>query len=172
MELSVMRSLWSVLACAVCLAGCAGDGSPPSLGGTTTTMGGGGAASLAMVQQQVFTPSCVFLGCHDALTQADGLNLSNETASYDELVGELSNCASRILVTAGNADTSYLMAKVGAGSPAPCGATMPMALPALSPAQVQLIRSWIDGGALPASLNFEPATSTTTTSTTTLDLEN
>lgn len=160
-----MRSVLSAFACSLFLVGCAGDGPAPGVGVTTSTVGGGGS-SLALIQQTIFTPTCAQLGCHDALIQTDGLNLSNTTASYDELVGQVSNCVGRIRVVAGNPDASYLMDKLGDGLQAPCGEFMPLGMPSLSAGELQLIRDWIADGALPASFDIAVTTTTSTTSST------
>jgi hypothetical protein len=108
------------------------------------------------------------LGCHDALTQADGLELSNASVSFNDLVGRVSNCAGRVLVVAGNPDASYLLDKLGQGSQAPCGSTMPLAQPPLTSAQVSLVRDWIAAGAMgPLTQRFDGTDNTTTSSTTT-----
>lgn len=54
-------------------------------------------------------------------------------------------CAGRSVVVPGDPEQSLLYLKV-AGQP-PCGNRMPLGGSALSAAQVEMIRSWIDGGA-------------------------
>jgi hypothetical protein len=160
-----MRSVVSAFACTLFLVGCAGDGPAPGVGVTTSTVGGGGS-SLTLIQETIFTPTCALLGCHDALIQSDGLNLSNVSVSYSDLVGQLSNCVGRIRVVAGNPDASYLMDKLGDGLQAPCGEVMPLGMASLSSDDLQLIRDWIADGALPASFEIAVTTTTTTTSST------
>ncbi len=156
-----------MLAGGLCLGmiGCAGDGPPPGMGASTTTVPVG-SASLAMIQQNVFTPSCAILGCHNALTQSGGLSLQDEAASHSELVGQVSTCAGRVLVVAGNPDASYLLDKLGVGVQAPCGMVMPTGLPAIGASDIQLIRDWILDGAPQAAFTTGTAATTGTTSTT------
>jgi len=159
---SLAAAAAAAMACAIVASACAGDGPPPRLGGSTTTLGTG-AASFAMIQQSIFTPSCAMLGCHDALTQSEGLNLSDASTSHSELVGVVSNCASRVLVVAGNPDASYLIDKIGDGAQAPCGSPMPLGMPPLSAAQKLLLRDWIAAGAPPASFGISVSTTTSST---------
>ena len=143
---------WLPLLLMLVAAGCAGEGS----GGSASS----GSASLADIQQQIFTPSCAQFGCHDAVIQQAGLNLSTVAVSYGGLVNTASTlCAGRTLVVASDPDASYLLDKVGASTDR-CGAQMPDigGLPSLSDEQLEQIRSWIEAGA-------EPPLSTTTTTT-------
>ena len=145
---------WLTLLLMLVAAGCAGEGA----GGSATS----GGASLADIQQQIFTPSCAQFGCHDAVIQQAGLNLSSVAASHAGLVNTASTlCAGRTLVVANDSDASYLMDKVGASTDR-CGAQMPDigGLPSLTDEQLEQIRSWIEAGA-------HPPLSTTTTSLTT-----
>jgi len=143
---------WLPLLLTLVAAGCAGEGA----GGSATS----GGASLADIQQQIFTPSCAFFGCHDAVVQQAGLNLSTVAASHAGLLNAASTlCPGRTLVIANDPDASYLMNKVGASTDR-CGTQMPDigGLPSLSDEQLEQIRSWIEAGA-------EPPLSTTTTTT-------
>jgi len=145
--------------------GCAGDG--PTVSG-----GGGGGATLAAIQQDIFTPSCAISGCHNALTQAGTLNLQDEATSFSEMVGVVSTCADRILVTAGDPDASYLLDKLGDGPQAPCGTVMPIGLPSVSASDLQRIRDWILAGAPQGALGAATGTTSTTSTTSTTVPEN
>jgi len=135
------------------LGGCAGDSSG---------IVAGGGVGLDQIQNEIFTPTCATAGCHDALIQAGGLDLSSADDSYNGMVGVASTCAGRIHVVAGDSATSYLLDKLGDGL-APCGALMPLALPALTADELQLIRDWIDDGAPPADPEALRATASTST---------
>ena len=151
---SAFHRPWLTLLLMLVAAGCAGEGA----GGSASS----GSASLADIQQQIFTPSCAFFGCHDAVGTGAGLSLSSVAASYAGLLNTASTlCPGRTLVVAADPDASYLLDKVGASTDR-CGDQMPPIglLPSLSDQQLEQIRSWIEAGA-------EPPLSTTTTSLTT-----
>ncbi|HYC53480.1 MAG TPA: hypothetical protein VEL28_00875 [Candidatus Binatia bacterium] len=153
---------WLAAGAALWTAGCAGEGAPPAAPTTTvsttsTTLGD--FADLSEVQAQIFTPSCGFSGCHNTATRQGNLDLSSASVSHTQLVGVVSECAGKIRVVAGDPDASYLLHKVGDG-PEPCGTLMPQLLPPLTPAQIELLRSWIRGGALPAGSSPASRTST------------
>jgi hypothetical protein len=155
---------WLTLLLMLVAAGCAGEGA----GGSATS----GGASLADIQQQIFTPSCAFFGCHDAVIQQGGLNLSSVAASHAGLLNAASTlCAGRTLVVAGDPNASYLMNKVGASIDR-CGAQMPDigGLPSLSNEQLEQIGSWIEAGAEPplSTTTTSPTTSTSSTTSTSL----
>ena len=165
-----MRAVLTHLMFALVLtSGCAGDGSPIDTsggaggGGATTTLPGGGAALLATLQTDIFTPSCAISGCHDAASRAAGVDTSSTDATYNALVGVPSSCAGAVFVVPDDPDASYLLDKLGAGGTL-CGSIMPLALPALSGAQLQLVRDWISQGAPPVVAGGMVWTSTTSTS--------
>jgi len=130
----------------VWLSGCAGEGSGPGPATTTTT--NPGFASIEEVQNQIFTPTCAFSGCHNTASRQGNLDLSSAAISHGQLVGVVSECAGLTRVVPGDPDSSYLLHKVGDG-PEPCGTLMPQLLPPLTAEQIALIRSWIEGGAQP-----------------------
>jgi len=61
-------------------------------------------------------------------------------------VGMSSTCGGQPYIVPGSADDSYLVWKVE-GAPGICGVQMPYGGPYLSPAEIALIRAWIDAGA-------------------------
>ena len=149
--------------------GCAGEGEDVVVATTSTTIGGGGP-SLAQIQAQTFSPSCAMSPCHDDVTRAAGLRLTNAQISYDALVDVVSTCASRVLVVPGDPDSSYLLHKLGDG-PAPCGGLMPAGQPSLDLDEIAVIRAWIENGAEPPAGSANVAAVSTTTSSTLVDEE-
>lgn len=103
------------------------------------------SATFTRVQNEIFTPSCATFVCHDTLGQQQGLVLAAGRA-YASIVSKPSTqVASLQLVTAGNADNSYLYRKVtGVGI---TGDRMPQGRAPLSPEQLKLLRDWIRRGA-------------------------
>ena len=150
-----LRGAAAALLGALALAGCAGDGGAPvPIEGWFN-----------QIQAQVFNPSCLSAGCHNATNVAGGLNLS-PGASYDALVNVLSdNPVARaeglLRVEPFDIATSFLLIKVtapGAGE----GGRMPLGMPPLSSADIELMRTWILEGAPPAVTGVPSATPTPT----------
>ena len=84
-------------------------------------------ATLDDIQAAIFTPSCATSNCHSATNQAAGLDLSDATTSYAELVGQFSgqNGQSNVMLVAPNEpDNSYLVRKIE-GAPGISGGRMP-----------------------------------------------
>lgn len=94
--------------------------------------------------QDIFLANCA--PCH--ITSASGgLSLANAEASYANLVGHASGaaaCSARTRVVPGDADTSYLMAKLR-GEPDICGNPMPRNRPPLGEPDMETIAAWIEG---------------------------
>ena len=118
---------------------------------TPTEPGGPGGepidptATFTRVQNEIFTPTCAAIGCHDPLGQQQQLVLSPGRA-YANIVGKPSTeMPSLQRVTPSDATNSYLYRKViGSGI---TGDRMPQGGPFLSDAQIKLIRDWIRRGA-------------------------
>ena len=97
------------------------------------------------VQAEVFTPSCAFSSCHGSAEEGE-LSLDGDGV-YANLVGvESSGAAGLTRVVAGDSSTSYLMWKLD-GSAGIEGDPMPPS-GGLSDDQVEMVRDWIDAGAL------------------------
>ena len=101
----------------------------------------------ATLHEAVFVPNgCDNTFCHGA---AGMLNLTVERG-YDELVDvpakgeECGKKTTKLRVKPGDPDASLLLEKLGAPS---CGERMPVGLPKLSSADVELVRKWIEDGA-------------------------
>lgn len=117
---------------------------------TPTGPGGGGdpidpSATFTRVQNEVFTPSCTTIGCHDTLGQQSQLVLSSGQA-YAMTVGRASvEMPSLLRVEPGSPERSYLYRKItGAGI---TGERMPLGGPPLDDAKIRLVRDWIRRGA-------------------------
>jgi hypothetical protein len=113
---------------------------------------GGGAgepvdptATFTRVQNEVFTPTCAQLGCHDPLGRQESMILSPGRA-YAMTVGVASiEIPNLMRVTPGDPASSYLYRKItGSGI---TGDRMPQGGPFLSDAQTKLVRDWIRRGA-------------------------
>ena len=97
--------------------------------------------------QPIFNRSCTRVGCHGGGSPAQGLDLESGS-SYQSLVNvSSSEVPSRRRVEPGRSDMSYLVDKLQ-GSGLIVGSSMPAdgSFP-LPPAEIQLIRDWIDQGA-------------------------
>src|SRR5206468_3771754 len=97
------------------------------------------------VQNEIFTPTCAVLGCHDPLGRQENMILSSGRA-YTNAVGVASNqMPSLMRVAPGDPANSYLYRKItGVGI---SGDRMPQAGPPLPDAQIKLVRDWIRRGA-------------------------
>jgi hypothetical protein len=102
-------------------------------------------ATFTRVQNEIFTPTCGAIGCHDPLGQQQQLVLTPGRA-YANTVGRASTEVPSLLIIAPSDPAgSYLYRKVtGAGI---TGDRMPQGGPYLSDAQIKLIRDWIRRGA-------------------------
>lgn len=124
-----------------------------SCGNLETITGPGGiggdpidqTATFTRVQNEIFTPSCARIGCHDPLGQQSQLVLTAGRA-YGEIVNRASvEMPSLARVKPNDPSNSYLYRKLtGAGI---TGDRMPQTLPPLSDAQIKLVRDWIRRGA-------------------------
>jgi len=102
-------------------------------------------ATFTRVQNEIFTPTCGAIGCHDPLGQQQQLVLTPGRA-YANIVGRASTETPSLLIIApSDPANSYLYRKVtGAGI---TGDRMPQGGPYLTDAQLKLIRDWIRRGA-------------------------
>ncbi len=125
------------------LAGC-GELSTP-----TEPVGGGPpidpSATFTRVQNEIFTPTCAVIGCHDPIGRQSQLLLTSGNA-YANIVNVPSvEMPSLPRIKPGDPQSSYLYRKItGAGI---TGDRMPQAGPPLSDAQLSLVRDWIRRGA-------------------------
>jgi len=85
--------------------------------------------------------------CHAGARPSEGLSFATADLAYEGMVERPSaGCAGRTIVVPGDADGSYLIAKLGGGGDF-CGFRMPQGRPPLSAAQIGVIRDWIEAGA-------------------------
>lgn len=135
----------SLLLAALLLASCGRLKESP----TSPDSGGGEpvdpTATFTRVQNEIFTPTCAVVACHDPLGQQQQLILS-PGRSYAMIVGKPSTeIASLLRVQPGDSANSYLYRKItGSGI---TGDRMPQFLPPLTTAQTRLVRDWIRRGA-------------------------
>lgn len=132
-----------VTAVLLLLAGCGELKTPTGLGGPGDPIDP--TATFTRVQNEVFTPSCASLGCHDPLGQQSQMVLSAGRA-YASTVGVASVEMPQLLrVAPGDPSNSYLYRKItGAGI---TGDRMPQGSPPLPEDKIRLVRDWIRRGA-------------------------
>jgi len=103
------------------------------------------SATFTRVQNEIFTPTCANLGCHDPLGRQQGMVLKAGSAYANIVNVPSTEVPSLVRVAPGDAANSYLYRKItGSGI---TGDRMPQALPPLSDAQIKLVRDWIRRGA-------------------------
>jgi len=102
-------------------------------------------ATFTRVQNEIFTPTCGAIGCHDTLGHQQGQILTAGKA-YASTVGVASTeLPSLLRVAPSDPANSYLYRKItGAGI---TGDRMPQGGPYLTDAQTKLVRDWIRRGA-------------------------
>jgi len=102
-------------------------------------------ATFTRVQNEIFTPTCGAIGCHDRLGRQEDLILVAGQA-YANTVGRPSVEMPQLArVKAGDFANSYLYRKIiGQGI---TGDRMPQGGPYLNDAQIKLVRDWIRRGA-------------------------
>jgi hypothetical protein len=142
---------WAVLA--LTAAGCVNNDPDLVPGGIIGTPMG--ATSLQRDVQPIFNVNCALSGCHAGSLPQAGLNLEPGQA-YANLVGASGTgvpsleVPELLRVDPGNSAGSYLINKVEGtdqqvGGP---GTRMPLGLPPLPDSTIQVMRDWIDQGAL------------------------
>ena len=138
-----------VVAVAVFATGC--DESVSDIAGPTPNL----EPTFSSIQREIFNTAdssgrVACISCHNTQNArfAGNLNLT-DGISYSQLVNVASSGkAGAIRVLPGNADASYLIQKLE-GAPGIVGERMPRTTgPFLTPGQIQIIRAWIDQGAL------------------------
>jgi hypothetical protein len=129
------------LGAAALLSGCGGDAARDVVSPRA-------AVTTLDVQVRVFTPRCALSGCHVGAGAPFGLDLSSSATSAANLVrvpsAEMPELAR---VAPGDAPNSYLYRKVS-GDPNILGDAMPLSGAPLGPAELALIETWIEQGAL------------------------
>jgi len=134
-----VRGLLAAAVLALATAGCGG--------GSDSFLVPPAAVTLQDVQAQVFTPRCAVTGCHIGPSAPFNLDLGSVSSSAANLVGVPSAEIPSILrVAAHDPAGSYLYMKI-TGDPGIQGDQMPRIGGPLGDGDIQLIASWIDGGA-------------------------
>ncbi len=118
---------------------------------TPVDPGGGGGepidptATFTRVQNEIFTPTCAAIGCHDPLGRQSQMVLTAGQA-YANIVNAGSVEMPQLRrVQPGDHTNSYLYRKItGVGI---TGDRMPQGGPYLNDAQIKLVRDWIRRGA-------------------------
>lgn len=124
------------------------DDRPDSSTGTPDAGEDVGDPTWTNVYAKVVQSSCP--GCHTA-SHETGLDLSSKAKAYEGLVdqeanGELCGNGVRKRVIPGDGENSLFWQKLTGDEP--CGDRMPLGGPFLSKARTDLVKSWIDEGAL------------------------
>lgn len=139
------------LLAAFLLAGGCGSGrtivAPKSGGGTG---GGGGPTQVTLSRdvQPIFTANCSFEGCHGGSAPILDQDLSSAQHSFASVVNVPSMEVDGLMrVKPGDSANSYLYQKISQDTPQ-VGTRMPQGRPNLSDDEINLIRRWIDGGAV------------------------
>jgi hypothetical protein len=103
------------------------------------------SATFTRVQNEVFTPTCAALGCHDRLGRQEQQILSPGVAYANTVNVPSVESPHLVRVAPNDPANSYLYRKiVGAGI---TGERMPQGGPYLTDAQIKLVRDWIRRGA-------------------------
>lgn len=101
--------------------------------------------------QPLWNSKCLNPGCHEPPAPGGGLVLSEN--AYANIVGVFATGANRPLVAPGDPDGSYVLNKLDGSFSDPevngSGSRMPLAMPMLSPEEIQLVSDWIEQGAAP-----------------------
>lgn len=144
------RLLWAALGTTAALVAGCGGGSGAGLDANGRPLGEGDdpsgpmTATFSSIQSHVFTPVCT--ACHAGGAAPQGLRL-DAANSFTMLVGVSSaEVASLKRVAPGDAANSYLIHKLEGHQSV--GARMPFGGPYLDAQTINLIRQWIDNGAL------------------------
>ena len=137
----------SVVAGLVVLTGvaCAGDGT-----GLEEFMPGGDQVTLSDIQP-IFTFNCAVSGCHTGTAPEQGMNLSAGQTFANVVNVPAMELSTMNRVTPGQPGSSYLFHKVE-GTHMDVGGSgdrMPLNRSPLTQMDIDLIRAWIEAGALP-----------------------
>lgn len=104
-------------------------------------------ATLSAIQERIFDTSCAVSGCHAGSSPQMGMSLESGQ-SFGDIVGVQSIERNDLMrVDPGNPEDSYLLKKVR-GDADIVGMRMPLGRSNLSGENIELIRQWIEDGAL------------------------
>jgi hypothetical protein len=120
----------------------------PTSGGGTGGGGGPTQVTLSRDVQPIFTANCIFEGCHGGSAPILDQDLSSAQRSFASVVNVPSVEVDGLMrVKPGDSANSYLYQKISQDNPQ-VGTRMPQGRPNLSDDEINLIRRWIDGGAV------------------------
>lgn len=142
-----MRSHWlgSMALLSFLGAACAGDGTGVDDGG-----GGNAETTLSADVQPILTANCALSGCHAGSDPQQGQNLSAGQTFSNVVNVASSELPTMDRVEPGQPDNSYLVHKIE-GTHLQVGGSgdrMPLARSPLSQAEINVIRAWIQAGAM------------------------
>ena len=108
-------------------------------------------SDLGWIQDNIFTPSCTFSGCHAGGNGAgDGLVLVTGSSRANLVNQPSKQDSGMLLVTPGDPAQSYLLVALGGASgPKPADGFMPLDSGSLCPDKVMAVQRWIAAGAMP-----------------------
>jgi hypothetical protein len=108
-------------------------------------------SDLAWIQDNIFTASCAFSGCHKGTAANAGFLSLESGMSHGSLVGQAAVTESGWMrVVASDPSHSYLLVAVGAETgPTPAGGLMPLANPKLCQDKLDAMSRWVMAGAQP-----------------------
>ena len=147
-----MRVVIAIVTLALAACG-AGSGEGLDQNGQPLSGGGGGAPpsglqpTLASIQDNVFTVTCAVPGCHGGAGAQQGLRLDPGFSAGNLIKVPSPRDPNLIRVVPGDPDASFLIQKLQ-GVDGLLGARMPDGGPYLTTATVNVIRQWIQDGAL------------------------
>jgi hypothetical protein len=138
------------LAAAGLAAGMLGCSNDDAVLGVSVAPEPGMKLSLSQDVQPIFDNRCAVSGCHAGPSPAEQMSLEHARL-FDPAQGAVGVASlevpARKRIDPGSAATSYLVDKIE-GRPAQGTQSMPLIPPPLSSAEIQIIRDWIDQGAL------------------------
>ena len=111
---------------------------------------GGGAGlepTLESIQANIFDVNCALSGCHVGNQAPLGLDLSSGNARANLVNVPSVEIPAVLRVKPGDADSSYVVWKIE-GRPEIIQERMPRGRPALAPAEISVIITWIENGAV------------------------
>jgi hypothetical protein len=135
------------------IAGCYGgedEGDEGAAGQPPVTSSSVSSVSFAVDIQPILTQSCATVGCHNAVTQAGGLNLEAGVAFSNSVGVPSRQVPSQRLIAPGDPDNSYFFRKL-TGAAGIIGTRMPRDNPTFfdqNSALLALVRRWIQEGAM------------------------
>ena len=147
----VALAVFSTVGCHMSLENGGGDDMADAGTTSQTCIDAKSHSDLAWIQDNIFTKSCTFSGCHRGTAPGAGFLSLEKGLSHDQLVNQPTKTETGWMrVTAGTSSTSYLLVAIGSmPGPKPSGGTMPIGSPALCQEKLDAIKRWVEGGAKP-----------------------